>query len=235
MGRATAMLFAADGARVALVDLPRSAVSEVAESIRSLGGDVVAIEADLALPDDIARVAVETRAAFGPIDIVVNNAGVSAAGLLSGDDFEDAWAQSITVNLTAQMRLVRACLGDLQRNGDGRIVNIASTEGLAATLGSPAYTAAKHGVVGLTKAMAVEFGPSGVTANCICPGPINTGMTEAIPDDAKQKYVKRRVPMRRYADPEEVAHMTLSLVLPAASFVTGAVVTVDGGLSVKSN
>jgi 3-oxoacyl-[acyl-carrier protein] reductase len=91
----------------------------------------------------------------------------------------------------------------------------------------------KHGVVGLTRSLACELGPLGVTVNCICPGPINTGMTAVIPDEAKERFAKRRVPLRRYGDPEEVAHMVLSLSLPAASYVNGAVLTVDGGLSVK--
>jgi 3-oxoacyl-[acyl-carrier protein] reductase len=113
-------------------------------------------------------------------------------------------------------------------------VNVASTEGLGATAYLSPYTASKHGVIGLTRSLAVELGPAGVTVNCICPGPIHTGMTAAIPDEAKAKFARRRVPMRRYGDPEEVAHMTLSLVLPAASYITGAVLVVDGGLTIQN-
>ena len=96
------------------------------------------------------------------------------------------------------------------------------------------YTASKHGVVGLTRALAVELGSQGVTVNCVCPGPIRTGMTAPIPDDAKRKFARRRVPLRRYGEPEEVAHATLSLVLPASSFINGAVLVVDGGLLVQN-
>jgi 3-oxoacyl-[acyl-carrier protein] reductase len=138
------------------------------------------------------------------------------------------------VNLTAQARLIRACLPHLRAHGSGRIVNVASTEALGATAALSPYTASKHGVVGLTRALAVELGASGVTVNCICPGPIHTGMTALIPDEAKRKFARRRVPLRRYGDPEEVAHMTLSLALPAASFVNGAVLVVDGGLTVQN-
>jgi len=113
-------------------------------------------------------------------------------------------------------------------------VNIASTEGLGATKGMSPYTASKTGVVGLTRSLALEYGESGVTVNCICPGPIRTGMTDAIPEDMKTKFARRRVPLRRYGDPEEVAHMTLSLALPAASYVNGAVIPVDGGLVVQN-
>ena len=96
-----------------------------------------------------------------------------------------------------------------------------------------AYAATKAGVVGLTKSMAVELGRHGITANCICPGPILTGMTETIPDDAKETYARRRVPLRRYGSPEEVAHMTVSLCMPASSFVNGAIIPVDGGMSIR--
>jgi 3-oxoacyl-[acyl-carrier protein] reductase len=128
---------------------------------------------------------------------------------------------------------VRAALPHLQASGAGRIVNIASTEGLVATAGLPAYTASKHGVIGLTKSFAVELGRTGVTVNCVCPGPIHTGMTAAIPQEAKEAYARRRVPLRRYGEPEEVAHATLSLVLPAASFINGAILVVDGGMHIR--
>ena len=102
-----------------------------------------------------------------------------------------------------------------------------------ATAGLAAYAASKAGVVGLTKSFAVELGRHGVTVNCICPGPIRTGMTAGIPDDAKTIYAKRRVPLRRYGEPEEVAQMTLNLCLPASSFVNGAIIPVDGGMSIR--
>jgi len=173
---------------------------------------------------------------FGGIDIVVNNAGVSGiAGAEAPEDvFEDVWKQHIDVNLTAHARMIRAALPYLLKSpSGGRIVNIASTEGIIATGGLPAYTATKHGVIGLTKSFAVELGRTGITVNCICPGPIRTGMTAAIPDEAKDAYARRRVPLRRYGDPEEVAHGTLSLVLPASSFINGATLVVDGGMTIR--
>jgi 3-oxoacyl-[acyl-carrier protein] reductase len=128
---------------------------------------------------------------------------------------------------------IRAALPHLRRSESPRIINIASTEGLGATPGHSPYTAAKHGVIGLTRSLALEFGKEGITVNCICPGPIRTGMTEAIPEDAKERYARQRTALRRYGLPEEVAHLTLSLAMPAASFVTGVALPVDGGLTIR--
>jgi 3-oxoacyl-[acyl-carrier protein] reductase len=234
MGRATAFLLADEGARVACVDRSADALQSVVDEITEAGGQAVAVVADLADPPAPAQAIDEARAALGAIDILVNNAGVSLGIPIDHEAYEAAWQATLAVNLDAQVRAVRAALDDLRRERAGRIVNIASTEGLGATASISPYTASKHAVVGLTRALAVELGPTGVTVNCVCPGPIRTGMTAAIPDDAKEKFARRRVPMRRYGDPEEVAHITLSLVLPAASFLTGAVIPVDGGLTVQN-
>ena len=114
-------------------------------------------------------------------------------------------------------------------------MNISSTEGLGGSAGISPYTASKHGVVGLTKALAVELGPSGVTVNAVCPGPIHTGMTEIIPMDSKEIFARRKTALRRYGNPEEVAHITLSLVLPSSSYITGVAIPVDGGMRARNN
>jgi 3-oxoacyl-[acyl-carrier protein] reductase len=237
MGRATSHLFADEGARVAVVDLGEDRVAEVVEEIRSVHGPDAAQGwvADVSDGERIHRLVAEVVGGFGGLDILVNNAGISLpAGAASDDaEFDEVWAATLAVNLTAQARMVRAALPHLQAAGGGRVVNIASTEGLIATAGITAYTASKHGVIGLTKSLAVELGRTGVTVNCVCPGPITTAMTADIPEEVKDVYARRRVPLRRYGDPEEVAHMTLSLVLPAASFVNGAVVVVDGGMTIR--
>ena len=234
MGRATAHLLADEGAHVAVTDVHREGVGAVVDEITAAGGTAVGWALDLRRPEEIDVVVQEVVDRLGPVDILVNNAGVSLGTPIADEGWEDAWAATFAVNLTAQARMVRACLPWLLRDGEGRVVNIASTEGLGATAGATAYTASKHGVIGLTRSLAVELGRTGVTVNAICPGPIHTGMTAGIPDDMKVKFARRRVPARRYADPEEVAHATLSLVLPAMSFVNGAVLPVDGGLTVQN-
>jgi len=233
MGRAIAHLFADEGAKVAVTDRDARGVDAVAGEIVSAGELATGWTLDVTDPGAIVQVVDEVAGQLGPVDILVNDAGVSIPVEIGADEFERAWEATLAVNLTAQARMIRACLPHLKRDRAGRVVNIASTEGLGATPFLSPYTASKHAVVGLTRSLAVELGPQGVTVNCVCPGPIATGMTAPIPDDAKEKFARRRVPLRRYGDPEEVAHMVLNLTLPAASFVNGAVVTVDGGLSCK--
>jgi len=234
MGRATAFLFADEGARVAAVDVNRQGVEDVVAEIQKAGGEAQGWPLDLRDPNGIKALVDAVRERFGGIDILVNNAGISRPAPFEAEAYEEGWTETIDVNLTAHVRLVRAALEDLRASGEGRVVNIASTEGVGAQPFVSAYTASKHGVIGLTRAMAVELGQKGVTFNCICPGPIKTGMTAPIPDEAKEKFARRRVPLRRYGDPEEVAHATLSLVLPASSFINGAVLMVDGGMSIQN-
>jgi len=234
MGRATAYVFADEGAKLALVDRNADGVEAVAAEIRAAGGTAQAYAADLgdgaAIPSLVSRI----HADLGPIDILVNNAGLSVGVPIDHEQWEEAWEITLAVNLTAQARLIRACIGDLARNRDGRVVNIASTEGWGATAGGSPYTASKHGVIGLTRSMAVELGPRGINVNCVCPGPIRTAMTAPIPDEAKDKFARRRVALKRYGEPEEVAHATLSLALPAASFINGAALVVDGGMLIRN-
>jgi len=235
MGRATAHLLCDEGASVAVCDINASGVEQVVEEIHEAGGSAAGYVVDLEDSSAISEFASKVKSDLGPVDILINNAGVSVGGPIAEDDFEDLWRATFSVNLDAQMRLIRACLDDLKRNHDGRIVNIASTEGLGGSSKLSPYTASKHGVVGLTKALAVELGPLGVTVNAVCPGPIHTGMTEKIPLDAKEIFARRRTAIKRFGNPEEVAHITLSLVLPSASYITGAAIPVDGGMRARNN
>ncbi|MEZ5559633.1 MAG: SDR family oxidoreductase [Pseudomonadales bacterium] len=234
MGRATARLFADEGAKVAIMDVNAEPLNRVATEIDAAGCAVKDWALDLGDREAINETFAEVADHFGGIDILVNNAGISLFAPIDSDDYEAAWDRSLAILLTAHTRTIRAALPWLRKAEHPRIVNIASTEGLGATkYGSP-YTAAKTGVIGLTRSLAVELGSEGITVNCICPGPIHTGMTAGIPDQAKQEFARRRVALKRYADPEEVAHMTLSLVLPAAAFTTGVALPVDGGLTIRN-
>ena len=237
MGRATAHLFADEGAQVAVLDVAAAGIGEVVSEIRTAHGDAsaVGVVCDVADHDSLKRAVADVIAAFGGIEVLINNAGVSmvTSAFQAEDDYESNWSRTLDVNLTAQSRLIRLCVPHLRAAGWGRIVNIASTEAIVSTAGLAGYAASKAGVVGLTRAAAVELGRHGITVNCICPGPINTGMTAAIADVAKETYARRSVPLRRYGDPEEVAHMTLNLCLPSSSFVNGAIIPVDGGMTVR--
>ena len=234
MGRATAHLFADEGAMVAVTDLTQAGVDAVVKEITEAGGTARGWVFDVGKRDACERVVNEVAAAFGRLDIIVNNAGLATVGATESSRFEETWALGINVMLTGPARIVRAALPHLRKSNAARVVNIASTEALGATPGGVAYAAAKTGLIGVTRSLAVEFGREGITVNCICPGAIRTALTEQIPEENKAKFVKRRVPVLRYGLPEEVAQMTLSLCLPAASYVTGAVLPVDGGLTIKN-
>lgn len=231
IGRACARVFADEGALIGILDRNTNQLAEVAFELAEAGARVSSQSVDLTDQAQVEAAVAAVRAELGPIDVLVNNAGVSAPSPIDQPGYNEAWDLTLAVNLKAQSTTVRACLEDLKRNKSGRIVNVASTEGLGATAFASAYTASKHGVIGLTKSLAVELGRSGVTSNCVCPGPIETGMTQAIPDEQKSKFARRRVPVGRYGDPEEVAQAIVSLALPASSYINGAVLAVDGGMT----
>jgi 3-oxoacyl-[acyl-carrier protein] reductase len=234
MGRATARVFAAEGANVAVTDVSAEGVESVAGEITASGGTAKAWTLDVSDRKAIDRVILEVATHFGGLDIIVNNAGISVRVAIDDPTYDEAWAKAIAVMLTAHPRIIRAALPYLRKSRCPRIVNIASTEALGATAQHSPYSAAKGGVASLTRSLAVELGRQGITVNCICPGPIRTAITDRIPEEHKTLYARRRTALGRYGDPEEVAHMTLSLCLPAASFLTGAVIPVDGGLMARN-
>jgi 3-oxoacyl-[acyl-carrier protein] reductase len=234
MGRATAHLLADEGARLAIIDINEEGLQAVAEEIRSVGAQVLPLAADLSSRDAVESAVTAVATHYGAIDILINNAGLVIPTTVDAENFAEAWDTSLAVMAGAQAWAIRAALPSLRQSAHPRIVNIASTEALGATRYSSAYSVAKHASLGLTRAMAVDLGKEGITVNCVCPGPIRTGITEGIPEDDKATFANRRTVLRRYGEPEEVAHATLSLVLPAAGFTTGAILVVDGGVTIRN-
>ena len=234
IGRATAHLLADEGVYVAVTDITLEGVDRVVQEIIDAGGKAKGWVLDIANAAQIMEVTNEVIAHYGGIDILINNAGISLFTKIDSDDYEDLWDRSLDVMLKGQVRLVRAALPALRQSKHPRIVNLASTEGLGATPYGSTYTTAKHGVIGLTRALAVELGPEGITVNCVCPGPTLTGMTQAIPDNDKVVFAKRRTALKRYAEPEEIAHAIVNFTLPSSSYMTGVALAVDSGLTIRN-
>jgi len=233
MGKATAEVFAAEGAKVVVTDVNSENAQKVSDQINSDGGESLAMSLDVTNESQIKECVSKSIESFGQIDHLINNAGIASPINIDDENYEDIWRNTMEVVLTGQTRLIRACLEHLLKSDAARIVNISSTEGFGATPTHSPYTAAKHGVIGLTRSLALELGPQGITVNCICPGPINTNMTSAIDEKDKATFARRRVGLKRYGEPAEVAHATLSLCLPASSYINGVALPVDGGLSIR--
>ncbi|MEV7555763.1 SDR family oxidoreductase [Amycolatopsis sp. NPDC089917] len=227
IGRAAAIEFARQGASVAVLDLDEAAAAETAALIGKDGGEALAAVVDIADEDSVRTAVERTITAYGGLDFAVNNAGLSSRGPLDQmtlDEFE----RVVRVNLTGTFLCLKHELPVLERGG--AIVNVASNGGLAAIPGAPAYVAAKHGVVGLTKVAAVDYASRGIRVNAVCPGPTRTPGFEkwAAGTDiiARQAAI---TPLGRLATAEEAAAAAVWLCSDAASFVTGIALSVDGG------
>ncbi len=229
IGEATAEALAAEGAAVVVAARREERLEDVVGRIEDNASTALAVACDVTDEEQAHALIRKAKEEFGRVDILVNNAGIQHVAPI--DQFPvDQWNAIIAINLTAAFHTIRLALPRVKAKGWGRVLNIASAHALVASPFKAAYVAAKHGIAGLTKVVALELATSNVTVNCICPGPIKTGMTAGIDDAAKETYAKRRVPLRRYGDPEEVAQATLSLVLPAMSYVNGNVLIADGGM-----
>ena len=230
IGRAAAELFALDDALVYATDRDLGGVEELATT-----RGVTARQLDVTAQEDIDLLTAEIEAAHGRVDVLVNNAGFALPAEIGTDGYPEAWARSIDGMLAGPMRMIHSMLPLLRESAAARIVNVSSTEGVGGSAASSPYTAAKHGVIGLTRSLAVELGLAAITVNAVCPGPVRTGITAGIPDDMKDKFARRRVPLRRYAEPIEIAHAIVHLSLPASSYITGHALLVDGGMTIKNN
>jgi len=228
IGRATALALAVEGASV-VVNYARSsaAADEVVAAITENGGSAIALQADVADADQVDALIKATMDKWGRVDVLVNNAGITRDTLLLRMKPED-WQAVIDLNLTGVFLCTRAVSKIMLKQRAGRIINIASVAGLMGNPGQANYSAAKAGVIGLTKTVAKEMAARGVTVNAVAPGFIKTDMTEDLPNTEE---ILKYIPLGRYGEAEEVAGLIRFLAAdPAAAYITGQVLTIDGGM-----
>lgn len=232
IGRATARAFAREGAHVVVVDRDAAGGEHTVAEIRNANGQALFVRADVSLAADVERAVATAAKLRGHIDFAFNNAGVEGATGTAREYDEKEWDRVIATNLKGTWLCMKFELGHMPDRG-GAIVNCASVAGLVGFTEEPAYVAAKHGVVGITKAAALEVAPRNIRVNAVCPGAIDTAMLHrSTPGDELANYVEQ-TPQRRIGKPEEVAAAVLWLCSDSASFVTGTTIVVDGGFSAQ--
>ena len=232
IGRAAALVFAREGARLVLAARRQKEGEETVEMVRRSGGTAVFVSADVSKREQVKGLFEECLGRFGPIDCAFNNAGVEAIpNTLTADYSEDDWDRIVAANLKSVWLCMKYEIEQMAGRGRGSIVNNASILGLVGAKSSAPYTASKHGVVGLTKAAALEYALAGIRVNAVCPGYVHTPMVDRLtavnPDHVAN--AARSEPVGRLGTPEEIAEAAAWLCSDAASFVTGHAMAVDGG------
>ena len=232
IGAAAARAFAANGAGVAVVDLTFERADALADGLRTAGARALGIGCDVSRRDQVDAMVATAREHFGHIDILINNAGITRPAMLHKMT-EAQWDEVIAVHLKGAFNCLQAVVPGMMERRYGRIVNVTSTAGVLGTIGQINYSAAKAGIVGFTLSAARELARYGITVNAVAPGAA-TPMTETIRTDErfKQKYLER-IPLGRWAEPEEIAPVFVFLASDAASYVTGQVLAADGGLTMR--
>jgi NAD(P)-dependent dehydrogenase (short-subunit alcohol dehydrogenase family) len=233
IGRATALAFAREGARVAVADLMAEAARETVALVNATGGQAISLSGDMSQDADVRAMIKAVVGAHGRLDCAFNNAGIAgwqvdAAGKKTADWSEEAFDRMIAVNLKGVWLCMRHELPQMQTQGGGAIVNTASIAGLTGLPSSSAYVAAKHGVIGLTKTAAIEYAEANIRVNAVCPGYIRTRMTESAMQ-LRGEAILAHTPLKRMGNPEEIAEMVVWLCSERASYVSGAAYNVDGG------
>jgi NAD(P)-dependent dehydrogenase (short-subunit alcohol dehydrogenase family) len=231
IGRATAELFAREGAQVVVADIDADGGHETVTRVEASGGEASFVRADVSVRDDMRGMVQHAVEHFGGLDCAVNNAGMGTGGQPIADYPEEDWDRAIAVMLTGVFLGMKYEIPAMLERGGGSIVNTSSVAGLTGYPGQAGYIAAKHGVIGLTRTAAVEYGARGIRVNALCPGTARTPMIanaiEAFPEIGED--LVSRLPIGRLATPEEIAEAALWLCSDASSFVLGAVIPVDGG------
>lgn len=230
IGRAVAVRLAKDGMNLVINYRGNSAAAEETERIcRELGAEVLLVQGDVSRAEDCEKLAAQAKEAFGRVDVLVNNAGITRDGLLARMTEEDFRAV-LDVNLVGPWNMMKAVNRIMMKQRYGRIVNLSSVTGLMGNMGQTNYAAAKAGIVGMTKSYAREVASRGITVNAVAPGFIDTDMTEAMPEGAKDKIITE-IPMGRTGKPEDVAEAVAFLASEQAGYITGEVLRVDGGMA----
>jgi NAD(P)-dependent dehydrogenase (short-subunit alcohol dehydrogenase family) len=233
IGRAAALAFAREGARVAVADYEAESASATVALINRAGGQAISLSGDVTDSTAVKAMVDAAVAAYGRLDCAFNNAGIAphqvdAAGMFTADWSEDSFDRMIAVNLKSVWLCLKYQIPVMRAQGGGAIVNTASIAGLVGLKNATAYVAAKHGVVGLTKTAAIEYADAGIRVNAVCPGFTRTRMT-ARTLETREDQIAGRTPLGRVGNPEEIAEMVVWLCSDRASYVTGAAYAVDGG------